>query len=103
MVSAFASFLFSLTLFSLVPAMAAERSADGRRMKFQSGNRGLVVEIVAENVAHFEFSANAGAQDVNRPIYVTPMVAAKDLRPVEIVSATENGFTTRALDVHVDS
>ena len=61
-----------------------------QRFRFESGNRYLVVEILDNNLAHFELSEVDSGPDPMNGIFVTPMVD-KDSYP-QYQGPTVNGF-----------
>src|SRR5262249_47318474 len=75
------------------------QSHDGRRIRVEKDGLGIVAEVYSDSIVHFELTA--GPQDVEKPIYTTPMVSNSTLKPAQII-ATPNGFSTQRLAVTID-
>src|SRR4051794_23834956 len=89
-----------LTLIT-VGAWASESSHDGRRIKVVNNGVGVIAEAYSDSIVHFEVSTDPARQDVQRPIYTTPMVSDGNLKPANVTTRT-NGLSTSKLDVAID-
>jgi alpha-glucosidase len=56
------------------PSAAAQERLGVQRQKYESGNRYLVVEILDDDLAHFELSENRTGPNPDHGIWVSPMV-----------------------------
>jgi alpha-glucosidase (family GH31 glycosyl hydrolase) len=67
------AFVCFVSCFSLLPAVAQERLGVQRKI-VEAGNRYLAVEILDDDLAHFELSEHRTGPDPAQGIYITPMV-----------------------------
>jgi alpha-glucosidase (family GH31 glycosyl hydrolase) len=80
-------------------------SAEGRgiqREKFVSGDRYLVVEVLDDDLIHFELSESRTGPDPMTGIYTTPMVLKKDYPGPAEFRREGNSITTAGARVTVD-
>jgi alpha-glucosidase len=70
-----------------------------RRFKVTAGNRYLIVELLRDDIAHFELSAVGSAPDVTAPIWTSPMIAKRDYPgPTQV---TQNGSTIETPELRI--
>ena len=82
---------------TVVPHTSVERVA------FNAGSAALVVEVLDDDVMHFEFAPAGAAADAWTPLYTTPMVAKTDYDGPRRFANDGNGtLETAALRVSVD-
>lgn len=94
--------LVILYFFAVSPnQLAAQVSSDNRRFQFVNGERALMVEVVSDSVVHFELTPKKEQQNSANPIYSTPMVFDKTLKPAQI-KISENKILTKNLEISVD-
>ena len=70
-------FSVSAVLVLVLCQVAAAQDRSGvQRKKFTSGSRYLLVEILDDDLAHFELSESGAGSSEGDPVYVTPMIHA---------------------------
>jgi alpha-glucosidase (family GH31 glycosyl hydrolase) len=74
-----------------------------QRARFDSGSSYLVVELLDDDLAHFELSAVGPAPDVSSPVYTTPMVAKRDYPGPQVFERSGNVLRTAELELEVDA
>jgi alpha-glucosidase len=73
------------------------------RVKFQSGNRYLIVEFLSDDLVHFEISLYGMGSSIEQPIYTSPMINKKDYTgPSSLEQAGEGVWETPDLRIKVD-
>jgi len=72
------------------------------REKFLVNGRYLVVEVLQDNLLHFELSAKAPGPNENEPIATTPMVVRKHFSGPEKLNRTKQSIQTKKLTVDVN-
>jgi alpha-glucosidase (family GH31 glycosyl hydrolase) len=76
--------------------------AQVERVKYQSGDRYLVVEFLDDDLIHLELSAGGPGSEIDRPLYTTPMVDKRDYPgPSRLTSAGVGAWETSDLRVQV--
>ena len=74
-----------------------------KRAKYQSGDQYLAVEILDEDLVHFELSAFGPGGDISQPIYTTPMIAKTDYPgPMQFSDDGQGNLETGEIKVQVD-
>src|SRR5262249_44336268 len=73
-----------------------------QRFKFRQGARYLLVEVLRDDVAHFELSAVGSGPDVSAPLWQSPMVAKRDYPGPSRITVSGSTIETAALRVEVD-
>lgn len=76
--------LSALLLFFCNQPFAAVQNA-----KFVSGDHYLIVEILDDNLIHFELSGAGAGPDVGAPLYVSPMILKTDYQPIILYATGE--------------
>lgn len=70
--------LSAILLLTVLSQVAAAQDRLGvQRKKFTSGTRYLLIEILDDDLAHFELSENGAGSSEADPVYVTPMIHAE--------------------------
>src|SRR5262245_36577328 len=81
-------------------AKCDDGNSNVRRFKFTAQGRYLIVEILRDDIAHFELSAVGSGPDVTAPIWTSPMIAAHGYRgPTDI---TQSGQTIETPEMRID-
>ncbi len=83
---------------SAVPAVAA----GVQRVDFVSGSSYLVVELLDDDLAHFELSAVGSSPGTTTPVFSTDQVYKRDYAGPTTYSRSGNVLTTGAMSVSVD-
>ncbi len=101
-------FLVIILFVSLVAmnSIAAEKKHSVTRVKFPTSTMYLIVEILDDNLAHFELSAKLPGPPDTQPIYTTPMVAQTDYSgPKHFKRSGQGGshLETSAMSIDVDT
>jgi alpha-glucosidase (family GH31 glycosyl hydrolase) len=89
-----------------VETCTAKCDADGsniQRFKFNASGRYLIVEVLRDDLAHFELSAVGSGPDVKSPIWTSPMVAKRDYPGPTHVSQNGSTIETPELQIDVDT
>jgi len=73
-----------------------------RRFKLTSGGRYLVVEVLRDDLAHFELSAIGPGPDVTAPIWTSPMIAKHDYPGPTQIDQHDSTIETPELRIDVD-
>ncbi len=75
-----------------------------QRMQYASAQASLTIEILADDVVHFEFAAAGAGSVVDAPIYTTPMVVHTDYPgPTRFTDDGHGGLATPSLEVTVNA
>jgi alpha-glucosidase len=73
------------------------------RVKFQSGNKYLIVEFLSDDLVHFEISIYGSGRPIEQPVYTSPMIAKKDYPgPSSLEHDGERVLETPDLRIEVD-
>lgn len=90
--------------FSLTIPLSVQTSAraDVFRTKFNTDSEYLVVEILDDDLAHFEFSASGDGPPNNEPLYSSPMVLKRDYPGPTSLSQNGNVIETSELRLEVE-
>jgi len=73
------------------------------RIKYSAAGAEVVVEVLDDNLMHFEFSTGDGASDADAPLYTTPMVWRRDYPGPSRFTTTGGVIETAALQLAVDA
>ncbi|MEO5373455.1 MAG: DUF5110 domain-containing protein [Alphaproteobacteria bacterium] len=92
-----------LATMSAVVGLTGTAMADPVRTKFTAGSSYLIVEVLDENLMHFEYSANGSGPGTNVPLAVSPMVDKTDYPGASSPILSANGVETGELKAAVDS
>lgn len=65
------------------------------------GGRYLAVEVMSDSLVHVEY-AIGNTPDAERALYASPMIARRTFEGPKQFQRTGDGFTTSAIEVHVD-
>ena len=85
--------------------LAHKARAELPRFTFSSGDARLVIEVLDDDLVHFQVSANGAPPDLSRPLLVTPQVFRTDYPgPTQVARSGPGGTTleTPAVRVRVD-
>ncbi len=97
---------FFLGVLAVVEMARAETSvkvaSDGRRVHYTENQSGLLVEFPRADLVHFEFSGRSEQQNVNLPIYTTPMIKKLPSGIAPVRSQDSFELTTTDLKVEVE-
>jgi len=97
------SLLSALSLASLV-GCHADQPGGVRRIANVSDGRRLTVEVLADDLLHFELCRADGATQANSPIPTTPMIFRTEFQgPRKFRQTASNTWETRDLRIAVDS
>ncbi|MDH3973410.1 MAG: DUF5110 domain-containing protein [Deltaproteobacteria bacterium] len=88
-------------LFALLATGAAD-AAEVFRTKFKAGSAYLIVEILDDDLAHFELSAIGDGPSTNDSLYTSPMVLKTDYKGAATVSQNNNIIETSEIRLEID-
>jgi alpha-glucosidase (family GH31 glycosyl hydrolase) len=86
----------------LVLCLAQVVFADVKRHSFSTPSSHLLVEILDDDMVHFEFSAGGGLPALDESIYSSPMIDKTDYEGPTTFSATDNQLETSDIRIKVD-
>jgi alpha-glucosidase (family GH31 glycosyl hydrolase) len=97
--------VLTASLFACGGTLAPTSSSPGvRRLKYTSGPTYLAIELLADRLVHFEFSAVGTGPDAGVPLYTTPMVSKTDyVGPSRFTDNRMGVLQTAALELTVDA
>lgn len=95
----FRGFLIISLLTALLPVMAV---ADVQRAKFSNGSAYLVVEVLDDDLIHFELSTIGSGPTEDTPLYTSPMVFKTEYAGPSDFSRTGNVIETEEIQLNVD-
>lgn len=81
---------------------SAQAFGEVARVKFVSGYRYMMVEILQDNLVHFEVSVQGPGPDTSTPIYTSPMVQKTDFEGPEVLKKNGNVIETARLRIEID-
>jgi alpha-glucosidase (family GH31 glycosyl hydrolase) len=74
-----------------------------QRAKFASGGDYLLVEILDDDLAHFEISAESPGPETGNPVFTTPQVAKTDYTGPSTYSQSGSTITTAEMRIEVNT
>ncbi|MCE0496001.1 TIM-barrel domain-containing protein [Vibrio salinus] len=77
-------------------------SAEVFRAKFESGSEYLMVEILDDDLAHFELSAVGSAPSTDTALYTSPMILKTDYQGASMVIRRDNVIETPDMRLKID-
>lgn len=92
----------ALTGVGLAEAAQPAAAAGVQRVEFVSGSSYLVVELLDDDLAHFEISAVGTSPGIAAALFSTDQVAKKNYTGPAVYSRSGNVLTTGAMSVSVD-
>ena len=91
-----------LGLSALLALHGATARAEVHRAKFTTPSAYLVVEVLDDDLVHFELSALGAGPPLDRPLYTSPMVLRTDYGGPSMLSAQGNVIETAGMRLEVD-
>lgn len=74
------------------------------RTQFESTDRRVIIEVLDDDLAHFELTSQDAGAEVSQPIYTTPMVAKTNYTgPTKIRKADQGVIETAEMRIAVDA
>nr|BAD34980.1 6-alpha-glucosyltransferase [Arthrobacter globiformis] len=73
-----------------------------QRAQFQSGSSYLVVEVLDDDLVHFELAGGGTAPGTGSPLFTTPQVAKHDYAGPDVFTQTGSVLQTAAMRIEVD-
>lgn len=96
----------SLLILSLLLSISASPAlAEVKRAKFSNSGQNLIVEILDNDLIHFEFSTkkdNDNSFDINTPLPTSPMIYRKNYPGPSVYSQNKNIIETSDIQVNVN-
>lgn len=94
---------FFKTILTLCMLLVLHTSASASlfRTKFKTDTQYLIVEILDDDLAHFEFSTSSREPPTDQPLYTSPMVLKKDYSGPSSLSIDGNIIETSAMKLEI--
>ena len=93
----------ALTGIGITEATESAAAAGVQRVEFVSGSSYLIVELLDDDLAHFEIAATGSSPGTATALFTTDQVSKKDYNGPTTYSRSGNVLTTGAMSVSVDA
>ncbi|MEA5571957.1 TIM-barrel domain-containing protein [Calothrix sp. UHCC 0171] len=90
--------ILPLSFLSLINSVSAEI----KRVKFSQNNQDLIIEVLDDDLIHFELSAQEKSSPIDFPLQTSPMIARKNYSGASTYSRNQNVIATKEIYIQVN-